>query len=396
VPAPDRSLAPTRILELRSVRGTGGGPEKTILLGAARADRSRFAVTVCYIRDLRDDVFAIDHRARGSAVDYVEISERHSFDPAVWGALRRLVRERQIDIVHAHDYKTDLLAWALARVEPVVPLSTAHGWSRSSVRELGYFFADKLLLARYPLVIAVSEPIRRALIVFGARPERVRRVLNGIDPVDFRRVPGVRESVRRDLGLSANDHVIGTIGRLERVKRFDILLEAVTTIERVSPIVVVAGEGSCRNELEERAKALGLADRVRWLGLRNDAKEIHQAFDVYVQSSETEGVSNAVLEAMALETPIVATEVGGTGELIEDGVHGLLVPKNNPEALAGAISRTLADPEATRGRVANARRRVEEELSFDARTRTVERIYDELMQNRRHVTDRGRRENVGA
>src|SRR5450759_4513640 len=105
---------PIRVLELRSVRGTGGGPEKTILLGAARADRSRFAVPVCYIRDLRDDVFEIDRRARASAVDYVEISERHSFDPAIWGALRRLVHERQIDIVHAHDYKTDLLAWALA------------------------------------------------------------------------------------------------------------------------------------------------------------------------------------------------------------------------------------------------------------------------------------------
>ena len=389
----DDSLAPTRVLELRSVRGTGGGPEKTILLGAARADRSRFAVTVCYIRDLRDEVFEIDRRARASAVDYVEISERHSFDPAIWGALRRLVQERQIDVVHAHDYKTDLLAWALGRVEPVVPLATAHGWSRSSVRDFGYFFADKLLLARYPLVIAVSEPIRRTLIAFGARPERVRRVLNGIDPEDFRRVPGVRESVRRVLGLSATDQVIGTVGRLERVKRLDILLEAVARLERASP-VVVAGEGSCRAALEERARALGLADRVRWLGLRNDAREIHQSFDVYVQSSETEGVSNAVLEAMALETPVVATAVGGTGELIEDEVHGLLVPKNDPNALARAIARTLDDRVATGVRVANARRRVEAELSFDARTRAVERIYEELMRNRTHVTDRGWRGNV--
>jgi glycosyltransferase involved in cell wall biosynthesis len=191
--------------------------------------------------------------------------------------------------------------------------------------------------------------------------------------------------VRRDLGLSANDQVIGTVGRLERVKRLDILLEAVARLERASPIVV-AGEGSCRAALEERARALGLADRVRWLGLRDDAKEIHQAFDVYVQSSETEGVSNAVLEAMALETPVVATAVGGTGELIDDEVHGLLVPKNNPEALARAIARTLGDPAATAVRVANARRRLETELSFGARTRAVESIYDELMRNRTDVS----------
>src|SRR6188472_4414588 len=98
---------PIRVLELRSVRGTGGGPEKTILLGAARSDRSRYAVTVCYIRDLRDDVFHIDGRATELGVDYVEVRERHSFDWRIWPELRRLVRERRIDIVHSHDYKTN-------------------------------------------------------------------------------------------------------------------------------------------------------------------------------------------------------------------------------------------------------------------------------------------------
>src|SRR5689334_15938071 len=103
---------PIRVLELRSVRGTGGGPEKTILLGAARTDPDRFAVTVCYIRDRRDEVFGIGERTdvRGQGLDYLEITERHSLDPAIWPALRRLVRDRRIDIVHAHEYKTDLLA----------------------------------------------------------------------------------------------------------------------------------------------------------------------------------------------------------------------------------------------------------------------------------------------
>ena len=374
--------SPVRILELRSVRGTGGGPEKTILLGAQRTDRSRYAITVCYLRDARDDIFEVDRRARESRVDYVEIVERHSFDRAIWSKLRGLVRARAIDIVHAHDYKTDLLAWALARVERIVPLSTAHGWSRSSVRELGYFFADKLLLARYPLVIAVSEPIRQTLIAFGASPDRVRRVSNGIDPDVFRRQPGMRENIRRQLGIASDAPVVGTVGRLERVKRLDVLLDAVAIV-RGRPLLVVVGEGSCRTALEAQARALGLADRVRLLGLRHDVKDIHQSFDVYVQASETEGVSNAVLEAMALETPVVATQVGGTGELIRDGEHGLLVPKNDRFALAAAIQRSFDDPSATALRVANARRRIEEELSFDARTRTVERIYDELIAQRR-------------
>lgn len=94
---------PVRVLEIRSVRGTGGGPEKTILLSAARFDPDRVQTTVCYIRDARDDVFGIDKRAAAMGVDYVEVHERHSFDPSAWAALRRVVRERQIDIVHAHE-----------------------------------------------------------------------------------------------------------------------------------------------------------------------------------------------------------------------------------------------------------------------------------------------------
>src|SRR6185503_10299286 len=117
------TMHPIRVLELRSVWGTGGGPDKTILLGAARTDRRRFAVTVCYLRDVRDPVYGIDARAAQLDVEYVEIRERHSFDPSVWHQLRNLVRERAIDIVHSHDYKTNLLALLLARSERVVPLA---------------------------------------------------------------------------------------------------------------------------------------------------------------------------------------------------------------------------------------------------------------------------------
>jgi len=128
-------MTPIRVLELRSVRGTGGGPEKTILLGAARSNPDRYAVTVCYIRDARDPVFAIDRRAAALSIDYVEIVERHSFDRAVLPALRRIARERRIDIVHAHDYKTDVLGWWLRRAEGVIAMSTAHGWAGHTPRE---------------------------------------------------------------------------------------------------------------------------------------------------------------------------------------------------------------------------------------------------------------------
>ena len=377
---------PIRVLELRSVRGTGGGPEKTILLGAARADRRRFEVTVCYIRDRRDDVFGIDAKASRLGVDYVEVHERHSFDPAIWPGLRRLVRERGIDIVHAHEHKTDLIALLLARAENVIPIATAHGWSGNSFREGVYYYFDRRLLPRYPIVIAVSEPIRQALLKQGAAPERVRRISNGIDHLEFQRKPAVRAKVRSALGIPGDTIVIGAVGRLEPVKRFDVLLEAAARLQHRT-LAMIVGDGSSRPQLAQRAAALGIADRLHLTGHRDDARDLHQALDVYVQSSDSEGVPNAVLEAMALETPVVATDVGGTRELIDDEVHGLLTPRRDPDALARAVTRTLAERSATVRRVAAARARIEGELSFETRMRAVELIYEELVANRGRRAD---------
>ncbi len=191
---------PIRVLELRSVRGTGGGPEKTIMLGAAGTDPTRFSVTVCYIRDRRDDVFTLDHRAKHLGIDYVEVLESHSFDRSIIEPLRQLLRSRQIDIVHSHDYKTNLLALLLARLEKIVPLSTAHGWTGNSGRERWlYYPADRRLLAWFPRVIAVSGDIRDALVRAGARADRVTVVLNGIDPERFKRNRDLESTARRRL-----------------------------------------------------------------------------------------------------------------------------------------------------------------------------------------------------
>lgn len=376
---------PIRVLELRSVRGTGGGPEKTILLGAARADRARFAVTVCYIRDKRDTVFGIDGKAAGLPIDYVELVERHSFDPGLWKQLRALVRERRIDIVHAHEYKTDLLTWTLGKFERVIPLSTAHGWTGHSTREHRlYYPIDKRILGRFPRVIAVSSEIRNVLLRHGASPSRVTTVLNGIDPAAFHRERTRERFVRSQLGLTDDDFVIGSVGRLEPQKRFDLLIDAVAQLAPSCPHlkVLIVGDGSLQSTLREQIARLGVAPRCWLLGQRADISDLHHAFDLYVQSSDYEGTPNAVLEAMALETPVVATDVGGTAELIRHGTDGLVVPPASLPALLDAVRAAMGDPKGMTARSASARRRVETDLSFETRMRTVEAIYSELMQER--------------
>jgi glycosyltransferase involved in cell wall biosynthesis len=371
---------PIRVLELRSVRGTGGGPEKTILLGAARSDQSRYLVTVCYVRDRRDDVFKIHERAAAVGVDYVDVWEKNSFDPGIWPQLRKLVRDRRIDIVHAHDYKTDLLAMALGKAEKIIPLSTAHAWTGHSFRESIYYYFDKKLLARFPHVIAVSSEIKSELIRTGTPADRVTVVLNGIDSEKFFRDPSRVAAARASFGVPEGRTVIGAIGRLEPQKRFDLLMQAFAhlRVKRPDLLLLIAGDGSIRAQLDAEIVRLGLGDSCRLLGHCPDVSIVHHAIDVFVQSSEYEGTPNAVLEAMAFESPIVATAAGGTAELALDGVHGLIIPIHDVDAIVSATENVLADPAAAARRVRAARARVEGDLSFATRMQRVEAIYDGL------------------
>ena len=372
---------PIRVLELRTVYGTGGGPEKTILLGSARTDPSRYAITVCYIRDERDAVFHIDQRAQGLPLDYVEIRERHSFDWRIWPTLKALVRDRHIDIVHAHDYKTDLLAWRLARRSGVMALATAHGWTGHSTRErLLYYPGDRWILARLPHVVAVSSDIRRQLIRAGAPPGNVTVVLNAIDPLAFRRDRTRQAEARQHFNVAPSDFVVGAVGRLEPQKDFHLLINAFARVAPGMPSarLLIAGDGSLRESLQTHIDRLGLNAQCRLLGHVGDIPLLHHTFDLFAQSSNYEGTPNAVLEAMALESPIVATDAGGTAEIARHGQEALIVPFRNEDALTAALLEAIGKPEERSARVRAARLRVETELSFDTRLRRVERIYDRL------------------
>jgi len=376
-----RVEGPIRVLELRTVRGTGGGPEKTILLGTARTDPARYAITVCYIRDERDPIFHVDERAQGLPVNYVEVRERNSFDPRIWPRLKALVQSEAIDIIHSHDYKTDLLAWCLARSPGVVALATAHGWTGHSTRErLIYYPGDRWVLARFPHVIAVSSEIRTRLVSAGADPANVTVVLNAIDPVKFYRERSRESEARQRFGLASSDFIVGAVGRLEPQKDFHLLITSFQHLLESVPAarLVIAGDGSLRGSLQAHIDMLGLQERCRLLGHVDDVPLLHHAFDLYVQSSHYEGTPNAVLEAMALESPIVATDAGGTAEVARHGIEGLIVPVKDEQALTTALLAAIGDKEAMTSRVCAARRRVETELSFDTRLRKVEALYDAL------------------
>lgn len=378
------SQRPIRVLELRSVVGAGGGPEKTILMGAKVTDPRRVIVTVCYLRGGADHHCDIRERATALGLDYVELVERTALDYRMWTSLRELVRARGIDVVHAHDYKTDLLALLLARAERVVPMTTAHGWTGHSWRERRiYYPLDRRLLRAFPFIVAVSGQIKSELVRARVAADRIRLVLNGIDPSAFRRDRSTEAAARIQYGVRPGDVVIAAAGRLEPQKRFDLLIRACMLARQTHPSLqlLIAGDGSLRSELETLARER-LPGACTILGHQADIRPLHHAADIFVQASDYEGTPNAVLEAMALETPIVATAAGGTAELAEHVAHALIVPTGDVTSLVAAMHRTLMSPQEAAGRVARARRRVETTLSFANRMAALDNIYHAAIASR--------------
>ncbi len=373
---------PIRILDLRSVTGMGGGPDRSILQTARLAPQYGMRVTAGYIRWLNDRELGLKEKATSLGIDYREIVQRRRFDPAVLRQAQQLALARDVNLVISHDYKTALLALIIARRLGLRKLAMIHGWSGRHWRErLCYYPMEKILLRHFDSVIAVSSPLKLGAEAWGVNKNRIQVVLNGVDGVRYQRSDGLGENWRRSVGVSRDAVLLGAVGRLAPEKRYDLLIDAVAILRRRHEDVqlFIAGTGPMEQKLTLQIQDLGLQDYCRLLGHQADLAPLYQALDVLVQSSEREGTSNTLLEAMACETPVVATNVGGTAELIEDGVHGWLVVPGSAEAIAAAVEQTLMDRDATIRRAQAARRRVEAELSFDARMRRLQGICSALV-----------------
>ena len=376
----DKPAQPLRILVLRAVDGAGGGADSIILRTASTIDPAAFQMRLCFLRHRADQDFIFEDECRKLGLDYRQVLHRGPLDLQTLPRIRDQVHQFRPDIVHSHDYKANFYNLAVRRAK-FGRVSTSHGWTGHGFRErFIYYPVDKRILNRFDLRIAVSDQIRDELLQRGASERQTRVLLNGIDCDSFIDRTLTRDQARAKLGLAADQLVIGAVGRIEKQKRFDLLLRAFEIIRRSSPNakLVIAGDGSLKPQIENLATQMDLASSCLFLGHRTDINRIYLAFDVLAQASDYEGTPTVLVEAMALEVPIVATDAGGTTQLIVDGEHGFIVPCGVPDKLAEAIRKTLSDPSATRRRVFRARQRMEKDLSFRSRTNRLSSFYHEV------------------
>ncbi len=276
-------------------------------------------------------------------------------DPVTLGKLCRLIVEERVDVINTHLTTASWQGALAAKITGVPSVAVVHATDRKT----WFQHADHL--------IAVSSGVKDALVEQGIAPEKIEVLYHGIDLAEYV-APLDAPAAKARLGLPKDARTVGVAASLIARKGHRFLLEAIKDMEATTgPVhLLLAGEGPLEAELRAQAAELGLGERTHFLGFRRDIPQVVCAMDVFVLPSFKEGLSIAVMEAMALEKPVVCSEIAGLPEVVRDGETGFLVPPGDSAALQNALEKLFADP-ALRAQIGrNARRFLEEHFEQTA------------------------------
>jgi len=361
-----------------------GGTERHLMSLMEGLDHSRFALEFGCLRRVGEFLPQIE--ARGIPIH--EFPVRHVYGGRALVQQARFVRHlrrRGVNIVHTFGFYANLFGIVAARLAGT-PLVIA------SIRDTGYHLTRRqqrvqrlaCRLAHHVLVNA--DAVKRWLVEGGYDGRRISVIRNGLNAERFAAAGG-DATLRRELGVPDGAPLVTMVSRLNPLKGVDDFLVAVARVAdrfEHARFLIIGDNGTSdgsdyRAELERRVVRLGLDGRVIFTGFRLDVPQLLAETAVSVHPSHSEGLPNAVLEAMAAGAPVVATRVGGSPELVADGVTGFLVPPQDPAALAKAIEELLAEPGRARRLGQAGRQRVIEEFSVQRMVRDTERLYASLL-----------------
>jgi sugar transferase (PEP-CTERM/EpsH1 system associated) len=364
-----------------------GGLENGLVNLINSLDPERFEHSVCCLT--RSGRFA--ERIASAGVKIVELNLPAGQFRFPLFRLARLFREISPHIVHSRGWATVDASFAARLARRAAIIHGEHGrdfldkdgdnWKRNQIRRL-----VGLNVSRY---VVVCDFFRSWLTRHCRVPARkIVQIPNGVDTEKFHpknRCVADEDRIsdtawRHSLDISADAVILGSIGRLDPVKDFPTLLTGFTEVKRQYPhaVLVIVGDGPIRANLVRISSDYGLQHSVRWLGERRDIPTLLRRFDLFVQTSMFEGMSNTILEAMASGLPIVATETGGNSELVKHGHNGVLIPVAGVNALVGAVGAYLQNPALRDQHGAESRRRVEDHFNLSLMATRYAELYTNL------------------
>lgn len=379
----------SKIKVLQIIQGSKyAGGEKVAYQIAKGLDRQKYdSIVACY----PNGIFADMLREAGVEVFKADMCSKYNILTIF--RLAKFMRQRHIDIVHTHGSRANFygrLAARIARV-PAIISTIAIILGREShadvnvVKRKLYIIIDKLTSGFVDKFLVLSEIHRNALANdYNIDLSRIEKIYNGIELGEYNNEPNKGYIIRKEMNISQESQIVGFIGRLAIEKGLSFLLQAFPKVITVFPDVkfLIVGDGSLRVELESLAERLNTHDNCIFTGFRKDIPNILSAIDIFTMSSLFEGMPMVILEAMASSKPVISTDVGGISELVVDGETGILVPPQDPDALAEAIITLLKDKQKAKQMGIAGRKRVEEYFDVKVMVRRTEEVYEELIKEK--------------
>lgn len=356
-----------------------GGPERQ-MLGLAQALPGRYrSLFLSFAEGGRSADFLGQARRQGFIAEALTHDTPHLF--AATRELTAWLGNLEADVLLCQGYKADLIGRLAARRAGVPVVAVSRGWTRESLKVRLYEALDRLCLRWMDRVVAVSHGQAEKVIRAGVAPHKVMVIHNAICTGRFTHLDADgRQRLLRMFERPVN-RVVVAAGRLSPEKGFAVLVEAAARVTAANPAVgfVLFGDGILRKDLENRIRNVGLVGSFTLAGFRDDLDRVLPFADLLVQSSYTEGLPNVVLEAFAAGVPVVATAVGGTPEVVEDGISGVLVQPGDPAVLADGILGVLGRDGQRREMGRRGRECVRQHFTFAAQAAAYQKLFAELV-----------------
>jgi glycosyltransferase involved in cell wall biosynthesis len=313
-------------------------------------------------------------------VPFHTLSQRFAYDPTVIRAAQELVQKNHINILVSHGYKAHIVCFALRKLTGLPWAAYSHGWTSENLKVETYNLIDKVMVRFADRIIPVSESLATRLHLSRSLRRRTEVIANAADLIDTTQS---FPDVRKQYDVRNDEILLGLVGRLSPEKGHRFFIEAFKSIAAAAPQVkaMIVGEGQEREAITRAISRHGLEGRILLTGYQKNVSPFHNAFDILLLPSLSEGMPNAALEAMMFAKPVIASRAGGIPEVVLDGKTGLLVPSKNPVALAEAMLALISD-ETKRKAMGNAgKTRVENEFDPCHRVQRVIDMFTRLLDN---------------
>ncbi len=366
-----------KIARLRSTKFIGG-PGKSILTFATKT--TECDITLICFEKLKGENNDFINSAKELRIKTECVLMKSPFDFGSINRLAYLLKERNIQILHTHGYKENIIGYFAAKKAGIKVIAMVHGWTGHTIQVKFYELIDKILLRSFDKIIIVSEFIRKNLLKIGIPENKIISIHNAIDFSAYDTTID-NKKVRCEFSIKTDEILIGTVGRLSKEKGHKYFIEAAAQTLKTFPNTkfMIVGDGPERNNLISLSKELNIYDKIIFTGRRNDINFFFSAFDIFVLPSLREVLPNVILEAFMYKKPVVATNVGGVQELIMNNTTGLISESKDVSALASNMQHIIENPEKANEMGQKGFELINKEFSAEDRVLKIENLYKEVL-----------------